>query len=203
MTSKPASKRTFLRRTFRMGRSLFISASDPPASLHQPRHARVTVRSQKTRNRPEGGLTRARRCYPSGKRLMTTPLQDASDAGAAKPWAPLAAPAVAAGESERGCRLTIGDCPLDARLGPAAPAPRLPRIVLKHFSLGPVLSPRVDAATKTDPLKRSRWEYGITAAARAFEQPRSGYGAAQVSLGAGVGVVIGAAFSGLPLLAQL
>jgi len=60
----------------------------------------------------------------------------------------------------------------------------------------------VDAATKTDPLKRSRWEYGITAAARAFEQPRSGYGAAQVSLGAGVGVVIGAAFSGLPLLAQ-
>jgi hypothetical protein len=74
--------------------------------------------------------------------------------------------------------------------------------VLKHFSLGPVLSPRVDAATTTDPLKRSRWEYGMTAAAKAFEQPRSGYGAAQVFLGAGTGVVIGAAFSGLPLLAQ-
>jgi hypothetical protein len=74
--------------------------------------------------------------------------------------------------------------------------------MLKHFSLGPVLSPRVDEATATAPLKRSRWQHGIATAAQAFDQPRSGYGAVQVFLGAGVGVVVGAAFSGLPLFAQ-
>jgi len=39
-------------------------------------------------------------------------------------------------------------------------------------------------------------------AAKAFEQPRSGYGAAQVFLGAGLGVVVGAEFSGMPLFVQ-
>ena len=74
--------------------------------------------------------------------------------------------------------------------------------MLRHFSLGPVLSPRVDAARATDPLKRSGWEHGVVAAAQAFEQPRSGYGALQASLGVGVGVAAGATLAGLPLFVQ-
>jgi hypothetical protein len=74
--------------------------------------------------------------------------------------------------------------------------------MLKHFSLGPVLSPRVDEAQATPPLNRTRWEHGVVVAAKAFDQPRSGYGAAQVFLGAGLGVVVGTEFSGLPLLVQ-
>jgi hypothetical protein len=74
--------------------------------------------------------------------------------------------------------------------------------VLKHFSLGPVLSPRVDAAYATEPLKRSSWQHGLVVAAQAFEDPRSGYGALQVFLGAGVGVVAGVALTGLPLYLQ-
>lgn len=71
-----------------------------------------------------------------------------------------------------------------------------------HFSLGPVLSPRVDEAQTTAPLDRSRWQHGIVSAASAFDQPRSSYGAVQVLLGGGVGVVAGSAASGLPLYVQ-
>jgi hypothetical protein len=74
--------------------------------------------------------------------------------------------------------------------------------MLQHFSLGPVLSPRLDEATATEPLKRSRWQYGIVQAAKAFEQPRSGYWALQVFLASGVGIVAGVALAGLPLFAQ-
>jgi hypothetical protein len=74
--------------------------------------------------------------------------------------------------------------------------------VLKHFSLGPVLSPRLDAANATESLERSRWQYGVVAAAKAFEQARSGYGASQVFLASGIGVVAGVALTGLPLLVQ-
>jgi hypothetical protein len=73
--------------------------------------------------------------------------------------------------------------------------------VLKHFSLGPVLSPRLDAANATEPLERSRWQYGVVAAAKAFEQPRRD-GASQVFLASGIGVVAGVALTGLPLFAQ-
>jgi hypothetical protein len=76
------------------------------------------------------------------------------------------------------------------------------RRVFTHFSLGPVLSPRVDQAIATAPLDRTRWQHGVAVAARAFDQPRSGYGALQVFLGAGVGVVAGSALTGLPLFLQ-
>lgn len=60
----------------------------------------------------------------------------------------------------------------------------------------------MDEALATAPLDRTRWQYGIAVAARAFTEPRSGYGALQVFLGAGLGVVAGAAVNGLPLALQ-
>jgi hypothetical protein len=74
--------------------------------------------------------------------------------------------------------------------------------MLSHFSLGPILSPRVDEAQATESLKRTRWQQALVETARALEQPRSGYGALQVLLGGGAGIVAGAAFGGLSLYLQ-
>lgn len=73
------------------------------------------------------------------------------------------------------------------------------RCVLKHFALGPVVSRRLDEALSTAPLDRTRWQHGVAAAAKAFAESRSSYGALRVVMGAGLGVVAGAAVGGLPL----
>jgi hypothetical protein len=75
--------------------------------------------------------------------------------------------------------------------------------MFKYFSLGPLLSHRVDEATATEPLRRSRWQYGVVAAAKALEQPLSAYGAAQSIGGIVVGVVVGAELGALPLILQV
>jgi hypothetical protein len=75
--------------------------------------------------------------------------------------------------------------------------------MLKYFSLGPILSPRVDQATATEPLNRSRWQQGTTVAANAFEQPFSAFGALHGLSGVVVGIGAAVALSGLPLFLQL
>jgi hypothetical protein len=74
--------------------------------------------------------------------------------------------------------------------------------VFKHFSLGPVLSRYLDAASATEPLQQSRWQYGVVSAAKAFEQPRSAYGAIQVFIASGTGVAAAVTLAGLPLVVQ-
>lgn len=75
-------------------------------------------------------------------------------------------------------------------------------MMLSHVSLGPVLSPMLEGAASTAPLRRSRWQHGVVAAANAFERPYSGFGAVQVFIGSGIGVVAGVVLGGLAIIAQ-